>query len=421
MPSARTICALLLLTILAACGDDEEVGCASTCSWPARCDAASQTCTTSCTADGDCGHETLRCDSTGTCISRCAGVLCPTGSLCEPATGTCEADPDRTCVDDASCGDGSMRCEGGVCISRCSDVRCDVEAGEVCNPSTGACVGGTTCSVTDDCAGGKLCEGGICVGDRYANCAGMQPCAAGLVCVGNGEPALCAPPCQAITDCLISDRCATEADGAFAGHCLPNLCRPGGDTFGFYQDAAFMAPCDAAGAGDGICIGPFGTGDQAYGACMGAGSAGTGGTCTAGATHGDRDACAAGVCAGAEDDGIGNCLPFCTLFDDAACPAIGTLQLACHPLWGINGACVPIAANAGSPGEACTLSPTGALACEEESICVPEDGVAGAASICEPLCAPEAAAGGSGACDAGSCQVLPANPALGICVGEGGA
>src|SRR5690606_18316683 len=123
---------------------------------------------------------------------------------------------------------------------------------------------------------------------------------------------LCTEPCAAPTDCGISDRCAGEDAGAFAGHCLPNLCRPGGDALGFYQDVEWLAPCDAAATGDGICVGPFGAGDQATGLCMGSGTAAPGSACTAEATHGEAKACAESVCIGATAEQAGTCVVLCT-------------------------------------------------------------------------------------------------------------
>ncbi|WP_373046857.1 hypothetical protein [Vulgatibacter sp.] len=350
-------------------------------------------------------------------LSRCFGVICATGQVCDPATGDCVADPDRACAADPDCDDETMRCADGVCVSKCRDVVCDFDAGQVCEPGTGNCVGGSTCGSTADCTGGKLCESGICVGARFARCEGGQACAAGLSCVGNGMIALCTEACAAAADCQISDRCADESAGAFAGHCLPNLCRPGGDLYGFYQDAQFMGPCDAAGAGDGICVGPTAGGDEPSGICMGRGAAQAGASCRSDATHGEPAACDGGLCAGAEDDGIGNCLPWCTLFDGESCPTLGTIATACYPIWGMGGACIPTVASPAAPGERCNQ--VGAqLACVEESLCVPEDGAAGAASICEPLCDVEAAAGAAGACAAGSCTQVGESPRLGICVGE---
>lgn len=406
----------LASVLLGACADGEsEGGCASSCTWPERCEAGS--CTAQCGADADCGHGTLRC-ATGTCVSRCAGVICPTGQLCEPTTGACGADPDRACGADADCGDGSMRCIDGVCVSKCAGVSCDTAAGEICNPSTGACVGGTTCTTTDDCAGGALCEGGICVAGRFASCVGGQPCAAGLVCVANGAFSICTEPCAEAAECLLTDRCADADDGAFSGHCLPNLCKPGGDTFGFTQDAEYMGPCDAAGEGDGICVGPFPSGDGESGACMGRGLAAAAAQCRGDASHGSPLACSGGFCAGTEDDGVGNCLPWCTLFDGESCPVIaGTVATACYPAWGVNGACLPVAEEPLAQGASCT-QPPGALVCAEESLCVPEDGVAGAVSICEALCDPAAASGEPGSCAAGTCtQVVPTQPVF-VCAGE---
>lgn len=329
---------LLLLGALAACGGDEgEARCDPACTWPGRCEDG--ICTTRCDGDAACGDPRLRCSSAGACVARCAGVICPTGSLCEETTGACVADPGRACTGDPDCGDGTMRCVEGVCVSRCADVVCDEEAGEICDPSTGTCVGGSSCGDTADCLAGSVCEAGRCVRARFSDCSGGASCAAGLTCVGNGQPSLCTSPCAAITDCAISERCADEGAGAFAGFCLPNLCRPGGDAFGFFQDAQWLGPCDAAGRGDGICVGPFGAGDQASGLCMGSGTAPPGASCSAEATHGEAEACAESVCIGATAEQHGTCLVLCLQAAEpgstGACPAGACMAIPSDPHLGV--------------------------------------------------------------------------------------
>src|SRR5690606_36915290 len=119
------------------------------CAYPAHC--AGSTCTLDCASDGDCGDPSLLCAS-GTCTSRCKGVLCNEGSYCDAATGACVLDPDRACIVDLDCGDPTMRCDHGLCRSRCAGVACNTAAGQICDPATGSCAGGRACAATADCA-----------------------------------------------------------------------------------------------------------------------------------------------------------------------------------------------------------------------------------------------------------------------------
>lgn len=347
-------------------------------------------------------------------IDRCEGVVCRSGFVCETDTGDCVADPDRACASDADC-DETQRCDGEVCVSRCAGVTCNEEAGEVCNPSTGACVGSNRCEVATDCPGeAQVCEGSYCVGGNLADCSARQACAAGLDCVGTAGFMRCLAPCEATTDCLVHERCVLDDGGqvgSFANHCLINFCRPGGDEYGFYQDAEYMGACDANGSGDGICIGPF-PGEGESGACFGSGTAAAGAGCSATASHGDAQACSAGYCAGAEDDGMGNCLAFCSLFDGTSCDPISTISTACYPVWGVNGLCAPQVADPAAVGEAC-VQVGFQLACEEEAACLPD----GDASSCQALCDVDAEAGAAGSCATGTCELLQpgANLHLGAC------
>lgn len=339
----RSLGAALILALFAAlvagCSE-EKSACAEACVEPARCNEATGLCDASCSADGDCGAAHLRCMG-GTCMPRCAGVICGGGSYCEPTTGECLDDIGDPCDRDADCDDQSRRCEAGVCVPKCRNVRCNEEAGELCNPTTGECVGGSACSTTADCRPDEVCQGELCVGARLSSCDGGRPCAAGLSCIGNGQFSLCTERCSITADCAITERCGGEDAGGFSGACLPNLCRPGGDTMGFYQDAQFLGACNAASTGDGICVGPFASADGESGICVGSGGAGDGASCAASASHGDANACAGGWCVGTEDDGVGNCLPFCGPALEESCPVIGPFETECRPLWGDNGLCVP--------------------------------------------------------------------------------
>ena len=194
-----------------------------------------------------------------------------------------------------------------------------------------------------------------------------------------------------------------------------NFCRPGGDSFGFFQDADYGGPCDADGDGDGWCVGPFMGGDgNLQGICLGAdGDVEQGGTCDPSATHNATSACNQGLCI--EENA--SCADFCDLFDDELCPT----STVCVPLWAGNGVCIahnplPLA----EVGESCGDAP-GALTCVEGSGCGPRGFQPGAENICLAYCLTDAQSGGPGTCQTGTCTGYSEdNPTIGVCLNDAG-
>jgi hypothetical protein len=132
------------------------------------------------------------------CTSRCAGVTCDSGLVCDPTDGRCKqpsclqaqfacasdktctlADNVWQCVDDPCstakcaaeevcrdgncykscaaviCGNGN-RCKDGTCVAdHCSGVNCD--PGLICNPADGKCVVAGAC-VSTGCPDGQTCD-----------------------------------------------------------------------------------------------------------------------------------------------------------------------------------------------------------------------------------------------------------------------
>jgi hypothetical protein len=130
------------------------------------------------------------------CLRPCAEgeFPCPSGRTCENVSGQ------RLCVGDpcasVRCNEASETCVNGECRSRCAGVTC--EAGLVCDPRTGSCVA-NDCRILQNCTAGQICRGGMCQphpcagvtcpegqacyeGTCGASCANVH-CAAGEVCV----------------------------------------------------------------------------------------------------------------------------------------------------------------------------------------------------------------------------------------------
>lgn len=351
------------------------------------------------------------------------GGACGAGTVCDPATGQCvidgsdASDPSdpNACTNDGDCLDSTLQCVEGACISKCEGVSCDATLGEVCDPTTGACVGGRGCSADDDCDENFVCDAGECKGGPFASCASAS-CIEGLNCIAAPFGQVCMQPCTTYEECPLAQRCVVDPSGpaeSIANHCMINFCRPGGDMFGFFQDADYGGPCDADGEDDGWCVGPFLGGDgNLQGICLGAdGGIEQGETCDPSATHNASTACNQGLCI--EENAT--CATFCDLFDDVSCPS----ATVCIPIWAGNGVC--ITHNPGvlaEVGENCGDTP-GALTCVEGSGCGPRGFQPGAENICLAYCLTDAQSGGQGTCESGTCTgYTEDNPTIGVCLTE---
>ncbi len=126
-------------------------------------------------------------DPLGRCVAdNCRGLGCPSGQLCDTATGACVTDPCEgvTCASDEACRMGAcigscadvdcdpgLRCTAGTCVrDQCDGVSC--MSGEVCNPADGSCV-------EDMCDGVRCPTGAVC--DPVTGMCGADPCL-GLRC-----------------------------------------------------------------------------------------------------------------------------------------------------------------------------------------------------------------------------------------------
>ena len=127
-------------------------------------------------------------DDKGDIAVSCDDVKCPTGTVCNPETGKCEASEDK--CKDVVCGTGeACNPETGKCEAseedKCKDVTCGT--GEVCNPETGKCEASDKCKDVT-CGTGEVCnaETGKC--EASDKCAGVS-CSGNLTC--NAETGEC--------------------------------------------------------------------------------------------------------------------------------------------------------------------------------------------------------------------------------------
>jgi len=344
----------------------------------------------------------------------CKGVTCEGLRVCDLDTGACVVPDDLKCVSDGDCA-VLEKCSDGACVSKCADVTCDTAKGQVCDPMTGLCSTANSCEEDDDCKEGKICEGEECVGDRYGACGSKEPCAEGLNCMSTYLGEVCLVACEDNDPCMDFETCLGDDVGLWGAgiknHCFLNLCRPGGDIYGIFQDTEYLGECVSGTQTDATCVGPipFEGGDEG-GFCIAKGNLDVGDICYA-ATQGEPEKrCGEGGCVGLEDDGIGICLAYCTLFDDESCESIDSDPTACYGFFGTNGYCVGQVEEPAENGEACTID-LEAMTCVEDYACTEDD-------VCVPFCDDRAETGEAGACENGDCFVYgpDENPYLGICV-----
>jgi len=145
------------------------------------------------------------CNTDGTCVDQCADITCPGNSRCL----------EGRCVDCnfTGCGTGEI-CKDQLCQpDPCAGVTC--EGGQVCR--AGACIG--SCAAVE-CPAGTTCKAGVCETDLCAQtqCAGRQFCdPATGACRDNG----CPPVCPIGTACIATNgRCESDP-------CLELQCSPG--------------------------------------------------------------------------------------------------------------------------------------------------------------------------------------------------
>ncbi len=304
-------------------------------------------------------------------------------NLCQTGTGLCELTPvqDGTGCDDGSQCTVSDACDAGVCVGEtldcddanvCTDDSCDVAAGCINAPNSGACDDGASCTIGDHC------EAGTCVFDQTTDCDDGDPCTQDDC----DEAGQCLPPSPIDGCCQIDDDCETlDGEVCFQFACCAGDC--GGKECGGDGCGGTCGECPGLQVcADGACCSPV---------CLGkeCGDDGCGGEC---GICGEGDVCDLG----------GSCCPHDLFCEGKEC---GTDYCG-----GTCGEC--------DPGFKCNELG----ACE---VCVPdcdgkdcgEDGCGGSCGVCEGIevcdaqgqcCAPDCTGKGCGddGCggDCGDCE-----------------
>ncbi len=241
------------------CQDGSCIGAGDPCASGAQCadscNELSDTCIvqagTACDLDGDL-CTTDQCDGLGQCVFSSeilcqAASPCSGGETCNPATGTCQQQPDPAagsaceldgdlCTVDQCDGAGTCllattvscraadQCDGGsVCNSStgfCDDL-VDATAGTLCDADTNACtidacdglgvcanVSAVSCPAATDCSGGGICD------SATGQCQTQPDPAAGTSCTSDGNP--CTDnQCDGAGSCVASDNISPCDDGQF--------------------------------------------------------------------------------------------------------------------------------------------------------------------------------------------------------------
>jgi hypothetical protein len=146
------------------------------------------------------------CKSDTDCTTGDAGTA---GAKC--LTGSCVAPADQ-CADATQCGNG-YQCVNGACTPSCANgAACPT--GFACDSAKGVCtINPTSCSASSQCSGGNVCVDQHCVTPCNAN----GTCSGGLVCVDGG----CTPDERPVFTCNVDG----TQDACQAGSiCLRHSC-----------------------------------------------------------------------------------------------------------------------------------------------------------------------------------------------------
>jgi MYXO-CTERM domain-containing protein len=143
----------------------------------------------------------------GVCItSKCAGVLCPLGKTCNPATGLCE---DSSCAH-VTCPSRDQYCQNGTCYAYKCNTTC--QSGYICYK--GQCREDNC--YTYGCKAGEVCRQGSCSSD---SCKG-KTCGSDEFCRGGH----CIKSCAKVT-CQSDEKC--EDGSCVADPCTKVVCKKG--------------------------------------------------------------------------------------------------------------------------------------------------------------------------------------------------
>lgn len=241
MHTLKHLLAVTPLLVLAQCGGGPKNLCVDRnvqCEAPLSCDPTDGVC--KCGGRGGVVCPTgSTCDPlANTCVSsRCDSVICSSGTSCDVLDGKCKCGGTggTVCENDQVCQPATKKCVAAI---DCNQVACP--ANQVCETSSGRCLCGTTqcgagqfCSPTAD--GGKTCVDDLCSG---VTCAGENVC----------DPADGYCKCNGAT-CQSGEACACPA-GTDGGTCDANArsCRPSSSCVGVTCGGG--TTCDPI---DGVC------------------------------------------------------------------------------------------------------------------------------------------------------------------------
>ncbi len=180
-----------------------------------------------CCSDADCKGGKVCHNVTFTCVEdKCKGKQCPTGSVCDPGSGSCVCQspcPKGTCCGGnqctkAACGGGN---NGGTtgCNPPCQQGMkcCNFMGKKQCMAQCPGGGGGGQCQIDADCGTGKIC----------CNLMGMSK-----MCMNASDPmakVLCGKgggggggSCKSDADCQAGQKCCPSAMPGL----LPNSCKP---------------------------------------------------------------------------------------------------------------------------------------------------------------------------------------------------
>ncbi|MGB0588113.1 MAG: hypothetical protein ACPGU1_00400 [Myxococcota bacterium] len=196
-----------------------------------------------------------------------SGSAC-TVNVCDPATGTCAAEPvdGGTCSDGDACTTGDT-CLDGACVAgeavSCADQDGNPCSSGACDPDTGSCVYTALDSGCDDgnsCTPSETCQGGACISsvndctcDDDAECDEQLPnrCEGTAVCGAAGCELI--EGTAIICDTSADTPCATTACVPETGDCVTTFLSEG-DACGADNACISNGACTADGQCDGEAL-----------------------------------------------------------------------------------------------------------------------------------------------------------------------
>ena len=231
-------------------GVPAQIACVENSECPAGnvCENGFCTLLITCDSDDDCAAAGKVCHNTrGICV-QCDGQHeneCPEGQTCQfdftcVSIGGADAGPNDAGTCEGACGSRDdcaehLVCSGGSCCpppSRCQTSDDCPRSAPECNAATGACFGGDSCNVDQDCVDKPGCPGITCACDlttqpgvcrpRQDECQNDMDCYDGMgaydgkYCALRAQPKVCleAPPCTDDIECSLHYLVCDQAAGS---------------------------------------------------------------------------------------------------------------------------------------------------------------------------------------------------------------